>query len=101
MRTVLSPNQIRREVEVGRWKCVKEGIESTNEGMLDGTWEVGHVLRSRGKMVKGLEEDGVGEREIGVLGAMWDAVEMGIGGLEGGVKGVRAMDHWVGVYESV
>lgn len=79
---------------------MKDGIEGTNEGMLDGNWEVGHVLRSRGKMVKELEEGGVGEREIGVLGAMCDAVEMGIIELEGGVKGVKAMDHWVGVFES-
>lgn len=74
----------------------REEVARTVEGMEDGGWEVGYVLRKREKVVRRLREQGVGEKEVGSVEAWFDAVAAGVEGLEGGLEGVRCMDYWVG-----
>jgi hypothetical protein len=96
VRTILSPRQIKEKVEevgfVLENEVVKEGIK----GQEDGRWETAYLLRKREKVVKGLREQGVGEREVLGLESMYDAVAAAVEGLEGGVEGVGCMDFWVG-----
>ncbi|KAH8812299.1 S-adenosyl-L-methionine-dependent methyltransferase [Xylogone sp. PMI_703] len=100
VRTVLSPVQVRGIVEgqgVGL-KIEKEVIRESNEGLLDGHWEVNDMLRTRDKVLGELRQrvcKGVNEKEVMVFSSMFDAVKANVDGLEGGVKGVKCMDHWV------
>lgn len=78
----------------------------TNEGVLDGYWEVSYTLRTRDKALGRLEEQGVSEKELAAMSAMYDAVEASVGllgkqqGLER-MKSVRSMDFWVAKFEAV
>lgn len=65
------------------------------------------MLRKREKEIASLRQD-LGERsgagsesEIVAFEAAYDAIDAMVEGLEGGVKGVRSMDYWVGVFERV
>lgn len=78
----------------------KEETNVTNEGMLDGYWEVSYNLRTREKVLGRLEEQGVPEKELAAMSAMYDAVEASVALLEAPkgeekVRGVRSMDTWV------
>lgn len=113
IRTVLSPAQITGVVTIipsvsedagsaGReFRLEKEVVGRSNEGLLDGYWEVSDTLRKKERVLSEMEGLGVGEREIGAMRAGFDAVEMSLMGLEGGEKGVRCMDYWAAVFESV
>jgi hypothetical protein len=100
---VLSPKQISSSIlNPGKWKLVKEETRKTNEGLQDAYWEVSHTLRKREKVLKRLGDEGVNEKELGVLEAGYDAVEAAVGLLPGGdVKEVKSMDVWMGVFEVV
>lgn len=109
IRTVLSPAQITKAVlatpssgdDDKAFKLAKEVIRPTNEGMQDGFWEVSDVSTKREREVALLRANGVSEAEVTAVEAMYDAVEQGVVGLDGGIKGVRAMDHWVGLFGRV
>lgn len=116
IRSVLSPKQIissvtseaSKSIETKErgFKLEKEEISITNEGMLDGFWEVGYNLRTREKVLGRLEEQDVPEKELAAMSAMYDAVEASVGLLEveegkEGVRGVRCMDFWVGRFVAV
>lgn len=104
IRTILSPKQITINVEAtGGFKLEKQDTKASNEGMLDGYWETSYALRTREKALGRLREQGVPERELAVMVAMFDAVEASVdlldaseGKEEGRVRGVRSMDFWVG-----
>ena len=110
IRSVLSPRQIIANVISARsskgseavgFALEKEETCITNEGMLDGYWEVSYNLRTREKMLGRLEGQGVPEKELGAMRAMYDAVEASVELLvapEGKetVRAVRSMDFWVG-----
>ena len=111
IRTVLSPSQIisavtsptpsSRQTGTGEEKpltLLRSKTERTNEGMLDGYWEVSDILRRREKEIARLKENGVPEGEVVVLESLWDGIESGVKELEGGVKGGRSMDFWGGVF---
>lgn len=103
IRTVLSPVQITAAVTSSSspenpLKLLRSTTERTNEGMLDGYWEVSDILRRREKEVATLKDNGVSEGEVAVLESLWDGIESGVRELEGGVKGVRSMDFWEGVF---
>lgn len=113
IRTVVSPAQITGVVHAasskslvegsasGGFRLGKEAIEKSNEGLLDAHWEVSDTLRKREKVLSEMEGLGVGEREIGAMRAGYDAVEMSLRGVKGGDKGVKCMDHWRAVFESI
>lgn len=46
-------------------------------------------------------EDGVSGSELAALRAMYDAVEAGVGLVDGGVEGVRSMDVWAAVLRAL
>ena len=98
IRTVLSPRQIRENVEGDGFGLLKEEVRESNAGLRDAYWEVSDLLRKREKVLRDLEGDGVGEGELMALRSMYDAVQLNVDGLEGGLKGVRCMDVWVGKF---
>lgn len=77
---------------------VKEETMKTNEGMRDAYWEVSEVLGSRKTELEMLRENDVSSKEITVIEAAFDAVAAATEGLQGGEKGVKCMDTWVGVF---
>lgn len=96
---MLSPAQITRVVEASSgMELVKEEARVTHEGMLDAYWEVSSLLWSKEKELDMLRNNGVDEKEVAVLEASFDAVASAARNLNGGEKGVRCMDYWVGVF---
>jgi hypothetical protein len=81
------------------FKLLVAEVRDSNEGLLDGFWEVGDLLRKRGRVLG--EFKGEGEKELSALVGMYDAVQANVDGLEGGVSGVRSMDVWVGKFEAI
>ena len=79
----------------------------TNQGMLDGYWEVSYALRTREKVLGRLKEQGVPGAELAAMGAMYDAVEASVGLIdeaqekEERVRGVRSMDFWVATFVGI
>ncbi|KAG0652091.1 Methyltransferase ustM, partial [Hyphodiscus hymeniophilus] len=103
IRSVLSPKQISSNIiQNGVFRLEKEVTNITNQGMLDGYWEVSYTLRTREKVLGRLVEQGVPEKEIAAMSAMYDAVEASVGLLDEPAegkersRGVRSMDFWVG-----
>lgn len=94
-----------------RFQLVREDTLPSHPGLLDGFWEVSGLLRKREGEIASLrdrvgdrERSGAGnesESEIVAFEAAYDAIDAMVEGLEGGVKGVRSMDYWVGVFERV
>ncbi|EPE30035.1 S-adenosyl-L-methionine-dependent methyltransferase [Glarea lozoyensis ATCC 20868] len=95
VRTVMAPARL-REVVGERYGVVREEYLGSGEGMRDGVWEVGYILRREreGRVFEGVE---AGEGMRGVVGAMVGALGEAVEGL-GGVEGVECMDVWVGVF---
>ena len=104
IRSVLSPQQITSNiVKNGAFELEKEATSITNEGMLDGYWEVSYNLRTRQKVLGRLEAEGVPEKELAAMSAMYDAVQASVALLqapkeEEKVRAVRSMDFWVGKF---
>ncbi|KDR72508.1 hypothetical protein GALMADRAFT_126077 [Galerina marginata CBS 339.88] len=106
VRTVLSPHQILSNVtESGKFEPEKQETRASNEGLLDGFWEVSDVLKKRETLSAKLREDGVGEKEVAAMMASFDAVEASVelldDGNKTGVKCVKSMDVWVGRFVAV
>jgi hypothetical protein len=93
---VLSPKAIKELAGKAGWRLEREAMVECAEGVGDGWWEVEAVL-SEG-FGKEIEEKVVDEREKGVVMALRDACEASLKGVEGGKRGVRAMDAWVGSF---
>jgi len=89
------------EAQSTGWKLTKEEIKKTNEGMQDGYWEVSYVIRRKEKALAELKGEGVNEKDLGALRAMYDSVEQMATMCQGGVEAVKAMDYWAGVFETV
>ncbi|RDL39388.1 uncharacterized protein BP5553_03728 [Venustampulla echinocandica] len=97
IRTVLSPEQISRAAQKSGWGMERESVVETGEGMQDAYWEVRDLIRKRhgeGGLLAGL--DGLGDAERTVIEAMGDAVVGAVGGVDGGLSGMRCMDVWIG-----
>ncbi|RDW75859.1 hypothetical protein BP5796_06680 [Coleophoma crateriformis] len=102
IRTVLSPKGIQSVVERdGKWKLVRDEVRQSTVGLLDAFWEVGYAIKTREKKLGGLRADGVSEKELAALVAMYDSLESAVGLLPEGVKSVRCMDVWVARFEAV
>jgi SAM-dependent methyltransferase len=101
IRTVLSPKQITDAITEGSGlKLVKEvTMETKEEGMKDGYWEVDYTLRKRGADLGRFIEGKVPEAERVAIEGMYDAVQSTVDQI-GGVKGVRCMDFWGAVFET-
>ena len=75
------------------WSLEREAYVQPGEDLLDGQWEVTACLApSFGQQIEKHVND---ERERSVVFALRDACEASLKGVEGGQKGIRAMDVWV------
>lgn len=93
VRTVLSPKRIIELALAAGWSLEREAYVQPGEGLLDGQWEVIACLApSFGQEVEKHVND---ERERSVVFALQDACEASLTSVEGGQKGIRAMDVWV------
>ncbi|KAF1848779.1 SAM-dependent methyltransferase [Cucurbitaria berberidis CBS 394.84] len=92
VRTVLGPKRITELALAAGWQLESETHVQGGEGLLDGQWEVSACLSS--SFEKEVEERVSDERERGVIIASRDACEASLEGVQGGRKGVRAMDVW-------
>lgn len=99
VRTVVSPKRLKELAQEAGWQLESEGRVHPNEGVLDGQWEVAACLSET--FEKEVEECVADERERGVVRALGDACEASLVGIEGGQKGVRSMDVWVGSFVQV
>lgn len=93
VRTVLGPKRLTELALAAGWQLESETRVQPGEGLLDGQWEVDACLSS--SFEKEVEEQVGDERERGVVLALRDACEASLEGVEGGRKGVKAMDVWV------
>ncbi|KAF9480310.1 S-adenosyl-L-methionine-dependent methyltransferase [Pholiota conissans] len=98
VRTVVSPAAITKLAEDAGLKLVNEGIvENPGEHVYDGLWEVGAVS---GKIfIQEIEKNVKDERERAVVHALRDATVKSLEPLPRGVKDVRSMNVWCGVFE--
>jgi hypothetical protein len=97
IRTVLSPKRLIELALAAGWRLksetrVQSGHEN-EEALMDGEWEASACLSA--EFANEVEEHVSDERERGVVLALRDACEASLEGVQGGVKGIRAMDVWV------
>ncbi|KAI1342686.1 S-adenosyl-L-methionine-dependent methyltransferase [Xylariaceae sp. FL0016] len=92
VRTVLGPKRLTELALAAGWELESETGVQCGEGLLDGQWEVSACLSS--SFAKQVEEQVSDYRERAVITALRDACEASLEGLQGGLKGVRAMDVW-------
>lgn len=93
VRTVLGPKRLTDLALAAGWQLESETRVKSEDGLLDGQWEVSACLSS--PFEKEVEEKVGDERERGMVLALRDACEASLEGVEGGQKGVKAMDVWV------
>jgi SAM-dependent methyltransferase len=100
IRAVLSPSQLKSiTTSNSELRLLREKTGETEQLMMDGYWEVDYTLRKREIHVKRLVDQGVGEAERVQVEAYFDALQGAVDDLgEKGVKGVRCMDFWAGVF---
>ena len=92
IRTVLGPKRLTELALAAEWQLESETRVECGEGLLDGQWEVSACRSS--SFEREVEEKVGDERERGVVLALRDACEASLEGVQGGQKGVRAMDVW-------
>jgi hypothetical protein len=92
VRTVLAPKRLTELALAAGWQLESE-TRVPGDGLLDGQWEVSACLSS--SFEQDVEEQVSDERERAVVLALRDACEASLEGIQGGRKGVRAMDVWV------
>lgn len=93
VRTVLGPKRLTGLALAAGWQLERETRVPGGEELLDGQWEVSACLSSA--FAKEVEEHVSDEREQAVVLASRDACEASLEGVDGGRKGVGAMDVWV------
>ncbi|KAJ5748220.1 uncharacterized protein N7511_009916 [Penicillium nucicola] len=96
IRTVLGPKRLTEIALAAGWQLESETLVQGGEGLLDGQWEVSACLSS--SFEREVEESISDERERAVVLASRDACEASLEGIQGGRKGVRAMDVWVATF---
>lgn len=93
VRTVMGPKRLTELALAAGWQLESESYMESGEGLLDGQWEVSACLSS--SFEREVEEQVSDERERGVVVALRDACEASLEGVQGGRKGIKAMDVWV------
>ncbi|CAG8362949.1 unnamed protein product [Penicillium salamii] len=93
IRTVLGPRKLTELALAAGWQLESESLVQTGEGLLDGQWEVSACLSP--SFEREVEDQVGDERERAVVIALRDACDASLKGVQGGQKGVRAMDVWV------
>jgi hypothetical protein len=90
VRTVLGPKRLTELAIAAGWQLKKETLVQSEDGLLDGQWEVSACLSS--SFEREVEEHVRDEGEKEVILALRDACEASLQGAQGGWKEVRAMD---------
>ncbi|KAF7327801.1 Methyltransf-25 domain-containing protein [Mycena kentingensis (nom. inval.)] len=98
VRTVVSPSRIKELAKEAGLTLLEEAVVTPGDGVYDGRWETQHALRARFR--EEVEMYVKDEREKGVIYAMRDAVDASLI-RDGGIKSVKTMDGWVGVFEAL
>lgn len=93
VRTVLSPRRLTKLAIAAGWQLESERCVQSDEGLLDGQWEVSACLSRN--FAREVEENVKDEREKSVVLALRDACHASLEGVSKGQEGVRAMDAWV------
>ncbi|KAJ5382201.1 hypothetical protein N7517_000112 [Penicillium concentricum] len=93
VRTVLGPKRLTELALAAGWQLESETLVQGGDGLLDGEWEVSACLSS--SFEREVEDQVSDERERAAILASRDACEASLEGVQGGRKGVRAMDVWV------
>ncbi|CAG8423273.1 unnamed protein product [Penicillium salamii] len=93
VRTVLGPKRLTELALAAGWQLKSETLVQAGEGLLDGQWEVSACLSP--SFEREVEDHVSDERERAVVLALRDACDASLKGVQGGRKGVRAMDVWV------
>lgn len=96
IRTVLSPSSIKASALAASLTLEKETKITPNEGMFDGRWECGAVLRKGYR--DEIDENVTDEREKAVILAMQDSVRSNLELLTAKGENVRTMDVWMAVF---
>ncbi|KAH9477882.1 Methyltransferase ustM [Psilocybe cubensis] len=105
IRSVFSPAQILSHITEGeKFGLEKQQIIQSNEGLRDGYWEVWGIREERKDIMRTLQADGVGEKELAALIAAFDAVDVSVallddsGDAAAGLKQVKSMDVWAAIF---
>jgi hypothetical protein len=94
IQTVLSPNAITAIANFAGWKLSKTAVTIPEEGLLDGSWEVGAVKRE--SFLREIDET-IGEERVKVLlQSMRTAL---LSSLPPNGTKVRTMDVWIAQFE--
>ncbi|KAL3482108.1 hypothetical protein BJX99DRAFT_252823 [Aspergillus californicus] len=93
VRTVLGPKQLSKLALAAGWQLESETRVPCGGDLSDGQWEVSACLSC--EFESEVEAHVSDERERAVVLALRDACEASLEGIQGGQKGVRAMDVWV------
>lgn len=90
---MLGPKQITDLALAAGWRVDSEAFVQCGEELGDGQWEVDLCLSP--SFAKEVEAKVGDARERAIVFALRDACEASLKGVQGGRKGVRAMDIWV------
>lgn len=93
VRTVLGPKRLTELALAAGWQLETETRVPGGEGLLDGQWEVSACLSS--SFEQEVDQQVGNESERAVVLALRDACEASLESIQGGRKGVMAMDVWV------
>lgn len=93
IRTVLGPKRLTELALAAGWKLEKETLVQSDEGLLDGNWEISACLSA--SFEREVREKIDDEREQAAVLASRDACESSLNCVDGGRKGIRSMDVWV------
>ena len=96
VRTVLGHKRLTELALAAGWQLESEKLVECGEELMDGQWEVYACLSP--SFEKETREQVSDEREQDVVFALRDSCEASLNSVEGGRKGVRAMDVWVATF---
>jgi ubiquinone/menaquinone biosynthesis C-methylase UbiE len=94
IRTALDPAAIRQMANEAGWRPEHIGTIVPEEGLEDGKWETGSVLKS--DFLEGIQTNVKDDKVRVVLRSMREAVRGAVETLDG--KDIRTMDVWVGKF---
>ncbi|KAI8628629.1 S-adenosyl-L-methionine-dependent methyltransferase [Xylariaceae sp. FL1651] len=94
VRSPLSPSAIKSMAEKSDWMCTQESFVIPEVGLLDGSWEVGSVVRDR--FLREVEDVGPNEKLRIVISSARDATIAAVNALQ--EAKVQTMDVWVAAF---
>ena len=90
---MLGPKRLTELTLAAGWKLENQTVVQSDEGLLDGNWEISACLSA--SFEREVRENIDDEREQAAVLASRDACESSLNCVDGGRKGIRSMDVWV------